>query len=244
MKKFCGSKLSRVFTMGALLVALACATGCSADNNNDQSATTAPTETPAATETPEGATDSNESTGVVEIKAIETTPIVTMQIKDYGEIKLELYPEFAPNTVNNFIELANSGFYDGLTFHRIIPGFMIQGGDPEGTGTGGPGYSIPGEFTSNGSKTNTLAHTKGVLSMARSGAPNSAGSQFFIMTGDSPHLDGEYAAFGKVIEGIEIVESMGIVETGANDKPNEDVVIESITVETNGVEVPEVLKLK
>ena len=135
----------------------------------------------------------------------ENLPIVTMKIKDYVTIELELYPEFAHNTVNNFISLANSGFYDGLTFHRVIKGFMIQGGDPDGVGTGGPGYSIVGEFTSNGFA-NSLKHTKGVISMARyPDNPNSAGSQFFITSADASHLDGDYAAFGKVISGIEVV---------------------------------------
>ena len=131
-------------------------------------------------------------------------PIVTIEMENGDTIKAELYPEIAPNTVNNFISLIKSGFYDGLIFHRVIPGFMIQGGCPEGSGIGGPGYAIKGEFSSNGFK-NDLKHERGVLSMARTSAPNSAGSQFFIMTETSPHLDGEYAAFGKVIEGIEAV---------------------------------------
>ena len=130
-------------------------------------------------------------------------PIVTITMENGGVIKAELYPEIAPNTVNNFIDLINKGFYDGLIFHRVIPGFMIQGGDPEGNGMGGPGYSIKGEFSRNGFK-NELKHTKGVLSMARTMDPNSAGSQFFIMVADAPHLDGQYASFGKVIEGMEV----------------------------------------
>ena len=157
-------------------------------------------------------------------------PIVTIKIKDMGDIKAELYPEIAPITVENFVKLAGSGFYNGLTFHRIIPGFMIQGGDPEGTGMGGPGYSIKGEFAANGVP-NSLIHTRGVLSMARSMMPESAGSQFFIMHEDAPHLDGQYAAFGKVIEGIEVVDKVASVKTDYNDKPLEPVVIEIMSVE-------------
>ncbi|WP_294153936.1 peptidylprolyl isomerase [uncultured Clostridium sp.] len=165
-------------------------------------------------------------------------PIATIEVEGFGTIQAELYPEIAPNTVNNFIHLANSGFYDNLTFHRIIKDFMIQGGDPNGNGTGGPGYSIEGEFTSNGIA-NGLKHTEGVLSMARAQDPNSAGSQFFIMTKEAPHLDGEYAAFGKVINGINVVHEIENVKTGANDKPKEEVVIKSIRVDTKGIEYPE-----
>lgn len=164
----------------------------------------------------------------------EKNPIVTIEMADGGIIKAELYPELAPNTVNNFISLINSGFYDGTIFHRIIPGFMIQGGDPQGTGMGGPGYTIDGEFSSNKFK-NDLKHAEGVLSMARSQSPNSAGSQFFIMLGDSPHLDGEYAAFGKVTEGIDIVRALGGTPTGANDRPVDDQVMKTVTVDTKGV---------
>lgn len=185
---------------------------------------------------------SSETTKKVEVQPMESHPIVTMNIKDYGTVTLELYPEKAPNTVNNFVTLANSGFYDGLTFHRIIEGFMIQGGDPEGIGTGGPGYTIPGEFASNGYTENDLQHNKGVVSMARSQDPDSAGSQFFIMSADSPHLDGDYAAFGEVTSGIEIIEQIEKVETGTMDKPVDPIVIENITVDTNGEKVPEVVK--
>ena len=170
-------------------------------------------------------------------------PIATIVVKDYGTIEAELYPSKAPNTVNNFISLANSGFYDGLTFHRIIDGFMIQGGDPEGNGTGGPGYSIAGEFSSNGYTENDLKHTDGVLSMARARSKDSAGSQFFIMVGDYNNLDGEYAAFGKVISGLDIVKNISKVATDNNDKPKKEVVIESITVDTKGVNYPEVEKI-
>lgn len=161
-------------------------------------------------------------------------PIATIVIKNYGTIEAELYPHIAPNTVNNFISLANSSFYDGLTFHRIIKDFMIQGGDPNGNGSGGPGYSIKGEFTKNKFK-NDLKHTEGVLSMARSQNKNSGGSQFFIMTKDSHHLDGQYAAFGKIIKGIDIVHNIENTKTGNNDKPEKDIVIESIKVDTKGI---------
>ena len=164
-------------------------------------------------------------------------PIATIEMADGGVMKLELYPDIAPNTAANFIELANSGFYDGLIFHRVIAGFMIQGGDPTGTGMGGPGYTIKGEFKSNGFD-NGLSHARGVISMARAQDPDSAGSQFFIMHEDGPFLDGEYAAFGKVIEGIEVVDAIASVQTDAMDRPAQDQVIKTIRVETNGVEYP------
>ncbi|MBR3340234.1 MAG: peptidylprolyl isomerase [Clostridiales bacterium] len=157
-------------------------------------------------------------------------PIITIQMKDGCIMKAELYPDIAPATVKNFTDLAGKGFYNGLIFHRVIPGFMIQGGDPEGTGMGGPGYTIKGEFTSNGFR-NDLKHTRGVLSMARAMDPNSAGSQFFIMHEDSPHLDGQYAAFGKIIEGIEVVDKIASVRTDYNDRPMEPQQIEFMTVQ-------------
>ena len=157
-------------------------------------------------------------------------PIITIQMKDGGVMKAELYPEIAPATVKNFVDLAAKGFYNGLIFHRVIPGFMIQGGDPEGTGMGGPGYTIKGEFSANGFR-NDLKHTRGVLSMARAYDPNSAGSQFFIMHENSPHLDGQYAAFGKIIEGIEVVDKIASTKTDYNDRPYEDQVIEFMTVQ-------------
>lgn len=172
----------------------------------------------------------------------EELPVATIVFKDYGTVEAELYPHIAPNTVNNFISLANSGFYDNLTFHRIIKDFMIQGGDPEGTGMGGPGYSIKGEFTSNKFK-NDLKHTEGVLSMARSQDNDSAGSQFFIMTKDTPSLDGQYASFGKVISGMDIIHEIENVETDSNDKPLKDVVIESIKVDTKGEKYDEPEKM-
>lgn len=165
-------------------------------------------------------------------------PIVTINMKGGDVIKLELYPEIAPNTVNNFISLVDKGYYNGVIFHRVIEGFMIQGGDPKGVGTGGPGYTIKGEFTKNGFK-NNLKHARGVISMARTMMPNSAGSQFFIMHKNSPHLDGQYAAFGKVIEGIEVVDKIASVETDYSDKPVVPQVMETVTVETFGVSYPE-----
>ena len=165
-------------------------------------------------------------------------PIVTIEMENGGVIKAELYPEIAPNTVNNFISLINKGFYDGVIFHRVIPGFMIQGGDPLGRGTGGPGYCIKGEFTGNGFK-NDLHHSAGVLSMARTMAPNSAGSQFFIMHEDAPHLDGQYASFGKVIEGMDVVDAIANTKRDFNDKPRQEQKMKHVTAETFGVEYPE-----
>ena len=165
-------------------------------------------------------------------------PIVTIEMENGDTMKAELYPEIAPNTVNNFISLVNKGYYDGLIFHRVIKGFMIQGGCPNGNGMGGPGYSIKGEFSQNGF-TNQFKHTKGVLSMARSMAPDSAGSQFFIMHKVSPHLDGSYAAFGKITEGMDIVNKIADVRTDYNDRPMKEQKIKSMTVETFGTEYPE-----
>ena len=169
-------------------------------------------------------------------------PIVTITMANGEVMKAELYPEIAPNTVNNFISLVKKGYYDGLTFHRVIAGFMIQGGCPNGNGMGGPGYSIKGEFSQNGFK-NNLKHTEGVLSMARSMMPNSAGSQFFIMHQNSPHLDGQYAAFGKVVEGLDVVDGIAQVGTDWSDRPMVPQIIESMTVETFGVEYPEPEKM-
>ena len=169
--------------------------------------------------------------------------MVTIQMENGKEIKIELYPDVAPATVRNFISLANKGFYDGLIFHRVISGFMIQGGCPQGTGMGGPGHTIKGEFAANGVK-NDLKHTRGVLSMARSGNPNSAGSQFFIMHADAPHLDGQYAAFGKVIEGMDVVDKIAATKTDGNDRPLTEQKIASIRVDTKGEEYPEPDKLR
>jgi peptidyl-prolyl cis-trans isomerase B (cyclophilin B) len=165
-------------------------------------------------------------------------PIVTIEMKNGDVIKAELYPEIAPNTVNNFVSLVSKGYYDGLIFHRVINGFMIQGGCPDGTGMGGPGYSIKGEFAQNGFE-NNLKHTEGVLSMARSMMPDSAGSQFFIMHKNSPHLDGAYAAFGKVTDGMDVVNKIATTRTDYSDRPLEDQVMAKVTVETFGVEYPE-----
>lgn len=160
-------------------------------------------------------------------------PEFTIEMENGDIMKGELYPETAPNSVANFVELSNSGFYDGVIFHRVIPGFMIQGGDPTGTGTGGPGHSIRGEFAANGFE-NTLKHSRGVLSMARSMMPNSAGSQFFVMVADAPHLDGQYAAFGKVTQGMEAADKIVSAERDGRDKPFTDQKIKSIRVETFG----------
>lgn len=169
---------------------------------------------------------------------MKNNPVVTIEMENGGVMKVELYPETAPNTVANFISLVEKGFYNGTIFHRVIPGFMIQGGDPEGTGMGGPGYRIKGEFTANRFQ-NDLKHTKGVISMARSGHPDSAGSQFFIMVDDAPHLDGQYASFGKVIEGIEVADQIVSVATNYSARPLEEQRMRSVTVETFGETYPQ-----
>lgn len=163
----------------------------------------------------------------------EKNPVATIEMENGGVITIDLYPEIAPETVNNFISLANQGFYDGLIFHRIIPGFMIQGGDPNGNGTGGPGYQIKGEFSANGFE-NNLKHTRGVISMARSSSYDSAGSQFFIMVADAPHLDGLYAAFGKVTSGMEVVDEIVNLPADSNDRPIDPPVMKHVTVDTFG----------
>ena len=171
-------------------------------------------------------------------------PIVTFEMENGGKIVAELYPEIAPNTVANFVTLVQQGFYDGLIFHRVIPGFMIQGGDPQGTGMGGPGYSIKGEFARNGFKQNNLKHTRGVLSMARAQPMDSAGSQFFIMHKDAPHLDGQYAAFGCVMDGMDVVDRIANQPRNMmTNKPKKDQVMVKVTVDTQGVEYPEPDKL-
>ena len=179
---------------------------------------------------------------MTEVNAEEKNPIVTISMEAGGEIEIELYPEVAPNTVNNFIYLAKQGYYDGLIFHRVIENFMIQGGDPNGTGRGGPGYSIKGEFAQNDFE-NDLEHTRGVISMARSQAYDSAGSQFFIMHKDFQRLDGAYAAFGQAINGMDVVDEIATVNTDQNDMPEEPKVMETVEVETFGVEYPEPEKL-
>ena len=171
-----------------------------------------------------------------------TNPIVTFEMADGKAFKAEIYPEVAPNTVNNFLSLVNKGFYDGTIFHRVIAGFMIQGGDPNGIGTGGPGYHIRGEFRMNGVK-NPLKHTRGVLSMARAQHPDSAGSQFFVMHADADYLDGQYAAFGKVIEGMDVVDAIATTPTDFRDRPVQEQKMKRVTAETFGVEYPEPEKL-
>nr|WP_072536346.1 peptidylprolyl isomerase [Anaerococcus mediterraneensis] len=171
-----------------------------------------------------------------------TNPIVTFEMENGDIFKVELYPEKAENTVRNFISLVNDGFYDGLIFHRVIKNFMIQGGDPEGTGMGGPGYAIAGEFSQNGYK-NDLKHERGVISMARSMMPNSAGSQFFIMHKDSPHLDGSYAGFGRVIEGMDVVDKIATTKTDFSDKPKEEQKMKKVTVDTFGIDYGQVEKM-
>lgn len=189
-------------------------------NANTNTVTPAPTEEPVSDEP--------------ELLGPDKHPVVTIELSNDTIIKLELYPEVAPNTVNNFISLINKGFYDGLIFHRVMPGFMIQGGDPDGVGTGGPGYSIPGEFSDNGFE-NKLKHTRGVLSMARSNMPDSAGSQFFIMVTDYPSLDNLYASFGKVTEGMEAVDEIVNQPRDASDKPNDPISMKKVTVDTLGM---------
>lgn len=212
------------------LVLLVVVSGCgggSKTNNNTTGATTpteAPTEAPTETPAEEGP----------ELLGSDKHPVVTIELSNDKIIKLELYPEVAPNTVQNFISLVNKGFYDGVIFHRVIPNFMIQGGDPDGMGTGGPGYSIPGEFSSNGFE-NKLKHTRGVLSMARTNVPDSAGSQFFIMVADAPSLDNEYAAFGQVTEGMEAVDEIVNQKKGAGDKPETPIAMKKVTVDTLGM---------
>ena len=171
-----------------------------------------------------------------------TYPVVTFEMEDGGVMKAELYPDVAPNTVNNFLSLVNAGFYDGLIFHRVISGFMIQGGDPQGIGVGGPGYSIRGEFHANGVK-NDLKHSRGVLSMARASSPNSAGSQFFIMHENAPHLDGQYAAFGKLTEGFDVLDRIAGTRTDYSDRPLKEQRMKKVTAETFGQTYPAPEKL-
>lgn len=215
MKKFVS-----IITVFLILSGIFAFSGCTVKGNNDAETTTAPT----------AKIDGESAFG-----SDKDNPVVTMKIKDYGTITIELYYSAAPNTVKNFISLANKGFYDGLIFHRVINNFMIQGGDPKGIGTGGPGYSIKGEFRSNGVK-NDLKHTRGVISMARDSMDrDSAGSQFFICQRDFTSGDGNYAAFGMVTDGIEIVDKIAVVKTDSDDKPLTDVIIESVTVDTHGI---------
>ena len=180
----------------------------------------------------------NQPTEQTKYPDVEENPVVTITMENDEEIILELFPDIAPNTVANFISLIEDDFYDGVVFHRVIPDFMIQGGDPEGTGTGGPGYSIPGEFSSNGFE-NNLKHNRGVLSMARTNNPNSAGSQFFIMVAESPNLDEKYAGFGQVIEGMDVVDAIVSTERDQADKPLEDQRMKTVVVDTKGYDYPD-----
>ena len=224
-------------TVWLLTLAFAATMLAGCGSKTDTTDTTETTEaTSAADETSDGAADTADTSENEEL--LTGLHHVTIDVQDYGTISLELDADTAPISVTNFINLANEGFYDGLTFHRIISGFMIQGGDPDGTGMGGPGYSIKGEFSQNGFK-NDLKHTPGVLSMARTMIPDSAGSQFFIMHETSPHLDGAYAAFGKLIEGLEVVDKIARVKTDYSDRPMEEQKMAKVTVETFGVDYPE-----
>lgn len=200
-----------------------------ADETGENQPSASPTATPSATPTNEGGST---------VTKPEKYPQVTIEMENGDKMVAELYPEIAPNTVYNFISLVKKGYYNGLTFHRVIPNFMIQGGDPQGTGAGGPGYTIKGEFANNGFA-NDLKHTEGVLSMARTMMPDSAGSQFFVMVADSPHLDNNYAAFGKLIEGLDVAKKIVSVDRDVNDKPLEAQVMKTVTVETFGEEYPE-----
>ena len=243
--------MKRLFTIILAALLLIAAVGCvkEATANTYTSANgAAPAGNTEATQTetntnPEPAAPAGEDNTPEEDSTVGEYPIATITMKDGGVMKLELYPDVAPNTVKNFISLANSGFYDGLTFHRVIPGFMIQGGDPNGNGTGGPGYSIKGEFSGNGF-TNNLSHKRGVLSMARAYMPDSAGSQFFIMHADYPYLDGQYAAFGMLLEGFTVLDKIAMTKTDSNDKPLTPVEIDTIRVETFGVDYGEPEKIQ
>ncbi|MGL4655659.1 MAG: peptidylprolyl isomerase [Sarcina sp.] len=231
--------MKKLVLAGLLVLPMLAFVGCAGEENNKKEEKNNQT-----TSTEQAAEKTPEWMEKIVLEKPENLPTVEIKLKNYGTIKAELYPHKAPNTVANFIELVNSDFYDGLTVHRVIDGFVMQGGCPVGNGTGGPEHTIKGEFSQNGFEYNDIAHTKGVLSMARSGHPDSAGSQFFIMTGDAPHLDGQYAGFGKVTDGIEIVDKISKVETGSQDVPVEEIIIEDIKVNLNGVKLGETVKLK
>ena len=245
MKKIKLIKLMTVVLSTALVAGSLVGCGDSSSSSSSSKSSTSSSSSSASTSSSSTSTTTEKELVSVPqddvVKSTKDLPIATIVVKDYGTMEVELYPEIAPNTVKNFISLANSGFYDGLTFHRIIDNFMIQGGDPAGNGTGGPGYSIKGEFSSNNFE-NKLLHKVGVISMARSMAPDSAGSQFFIMTADYPSLDGQYAAFGRTISGLDVLTKLKTVKTidptQGNDKPVKDVIIESIKVDTKGKEYP------
>ena len=243
--------MKRIITILTAALLLFAAIGCAKTYANTmapagsaaETDTTMTSSTDAQENVPSAAESKTDETNKTEENSTMQNPVATITMKDGGVMKLELYPDVAPNTVKNFISLANAGFYDGLTFHRIIAGFMIQGGDPNGTGSGGPGYSIKGEFTSNGFK-NDLKHKRGVISMARTMIPDSAGSQFFIMHADYPYLDGEYAAFGMLLEGFDVLDAIATVQTNRNDAPLTPVVIDTIRVDTFGVDYGEPEKIK
>ncbi|WP_420808664.1 peptidylprolyl isomerase [Cohnella luojiensis] len=224
------AKKRLVVSLLALITLLLILTGCGGKEKTNNSTD--------ATANNGGAASTQEASPMNGVDTSGDNPIVTIEMDSGKIIKVELYPKIAPNSVNNFISLVKKGFYDGTIFHRIIPGFMIQGGDPDGTGMGGPGYSIAGEFTQNDFE-NNLKHTAGVLSMARAQNPDSAGSQFFLMVADAPHLDGAYAAFGKVTEGMDVVNEIVKLPKGANDRPNTPPVMKKVTVDTRGVDAPE-----
>lgn len=228
-------KVQKLSMLLCLLTVIFVILGCGIQTNNSESQ--------GSTKNSQTAPNSTSSSAPVPTTNNKNNPVVTITMADGGVIKAELYPNIAPNTVKNFISLVKKGFYNGLTFHRVIPGFMIQGGDPSGNGSGGPGYSIKGEFTNNGFK-NDLKHTRGVLSMARTDDPNSAGSQFFIMVAAAPSLDGNYAAFGKVTSGMDEVDKIVNTQRDQADKPLQNQVMKSVTVDTFGVNYgdPEVIK--
>jgi peptidyl-prolyl cis-trans isomerase B (cyclophilin B) len=217
--------------LAALLLVLA---GCGSRNNTADDGSSASN---GGSSAPSNTTDTDSAAGTDTVDTSGSKPVVTIEMDSGKTITVELYPKVAPNTVNNFVSLVKKGFYDGLGFHRVMPGFMIQGGDPEGTGAGGPGYDIAGEFSNNGFE-NNLKHTPGVLSMARSGDPDSAGSQFFIMVADAPHLDGDYTAFGKVTAGMDVVDEIVNVPTDG-ETPKTMPVMKKVTVDTLGTDYPE-----
>jgi|SRR5690625_253417 len=220
------TKYSKFFLIGMILILAVLIIGCG--TQDEQEAEEQENQN-------ENETEQNNQEGQLNK---DKNPVVTITMENDEKIVIELYPDIAPNTVNNFISLIEDGFYDGLIFHRVIPDFMIQGGDPDGNGIGGPGYAIKGEFNSNGFD-NDLKHARGVISMARSQSPDSAGSQFFIMVSDSPHLDGDYAGFGEVVEGMDTVDDIVSVERNDQDKPLEDQVMKKVEVDTKGFEYDE-----
>lgn len=219
--------------LGILVVAVVLAAGMFLQTTAD----TQNSETEVVPQSQDGGAEINSQQSATE-QTEAKNPVVTIRMESGNEIKVELYPDVAPNTVNNFLSLAKSGYYNGTIFHRVIPGFMVQGGDPQGTGQGGPGYSIRGEFSANGFR-NDLRHQRGVLSMARTSDPNSAGSQFFIMVAAAPHLDGQYASFGRVISGMDEVDRIVSTPRGAQDRPTQPQRMAEVTVETFGIDYPE-----